>query len=148
MSDELENLNGRIVRRGSDGKFERGGTLDPKVASEMGKRSRSKKYDEVAAALLQEIGYENPSDAPKLLQLQAEYIASQRSGFTSAVKDFRQIAGIDRQPAAKKAKLKPGEICPCCELPYEGIRIDQATAVWLKEFMEAHIDEREQEKKS
>ena len=62
--------------------------------------------------LLAEAGHDDPSKAPKVLQVVCEQIAERGPRSIQAAVQYRQLTS--RQEASSAGKVRPGDRCPTC----------------------------------
>ena len=105
-----EDLNGRVITRGENGRFTTA-QLDPATASKMGALSHGKHWQEAANRLLIDRGI-NPSDADEGLKTLAVIAVSGKSGAVQALRYLDLLMGYG-QPDIP-GRLFEGDTCPTC----------------------------------
>lgn len=110
MSDDFEDLNGRKVVRGDDGKFTRA-ELDPDEARRMQAERWAKKPREGAKTLLHEAGFDDEKAAPEHLRMLAEMSAAGRTGSVQALGAFLRLT---RGEVGGAVAVPADGPCPVC----------------------------------
>ena len=90
------------------------------LSSEEARTMQAKKHEKSVETkrtdyeiLLREAGYDNPDDAPKVLQVVVNDIIAQGSRTMPAVVQYRQLTG-KRDAASQPGRPSPGSVCPLC----------------------------------
>jgi hypothetical protein len=111
-------MSGRIAERDKQGKITKG-HLTAEQASEMGKKRWNKERIEEIEALLGEFGYTQET-APAHLRLLAQKASVSGSGSVTAlvqlIRALRESRSFDE---GMKVRLRPGDLCPCCQQYYQ-----------------------------
>lgn len=139
-------MSGKITKRGPDGRILPGGR---ELSSEEARAMQAKKHALSVDAkksdyetLLAEAGYDNPDDAPKVLQVVAKDIANQGNRTMQAVVQYRQLTDLKKAGSLDKpetGKPAPGTICPKCnELVMTDFRPDASQRDAASEYLDRH----------